>query len=175
MDPFATLQLVGKRDLLPGLVDEGDVEIRGFEHLEQPFAYEFDDLVKVELFGQSRADLVDDRELTCPLLGLSEEVLGLIEQPRVLQGHAQVRCDGREQPFIRVGERVLRQSSESDHAQDAVDCDHGHTQPGLSHLTLDADPSCPERGRLFIGARPKRPLGLDHDLRQSAKRRWLQS
>ena len=58
------------------------------------------------LRGEALLDAVDDRQLGRALVGLGEQPLGLVEQPRVLQGHGQTRRESRQQPDVRLAEGV---------------------------------------------------------------------
>jgi hypothetical protein len=59
-----------------------------------------DDSLEVELPGDAFLDAVDDRELGIALLGL-------LEEPRVLERDAQAAGERLEQAHVRVAERVL--------------------------------------------------------------------
>ena len=54
----------------------------------------------VELGGEALLDAVDDRQLGRALVGLGQQPLRLVEQPRVLEGDAQARGEGRQQPHV---------------------------------------------------------------------------
>ena len=88
---------------------------------------EVDDRLEVELGGHALLDAVDHRQLGGALLGLLEQALRLVEEARVLQRDAHARGDGRQQPHLRLAERVLALVVlERDAAQHAVARDDRH-------------------------------------------------
>ena len=54
----------------------------------------------VELGGEALLDAVDDRQLGGALVGLGQQSLRLVEQPRVLEGDAQARGERRQQAHV---------------------------------------------------------------------------
>ena len=90
-EPDAALDRVREVDQ-PGLaVVDPDVDHLGVEDLAQPVAHEVVHRLHLDLGRQALLDLVDDRELGGPLVGLGEQPLGLVEQARVLERDAHAR------------------------------------------------------------------------------------
>ncbi len=83
-----------------------DVEGVRREQIADALAHELDDGVEVELLGERGTDLVDDRELGGPLVGLGQEALRLVEEARVLERHAHARRERGEEPLVGVAEGV---------------------------------------------------------------------
>ena len=66
-----------------------DVDDLGVEDLLDLVADEVVHRLHVELGGEPCLDAVDDRQLGGALVGLGQQPLRLVEEPRVLEGHAQ--------------------------------------------------------------------------------------
>ena len=79
----------GKRDLAAVQVEDADVDDLRVEDLVDLVAHQVVHRLHVELGGEALLDAVDDRQLGRALVGLSEQSLRLVEQARVLEGHAQ--------------------------------------------------------------------------------------
>ena len=87
--------------------------------------------VEVELLGEGRADLVDERQLGGALVRLREEALRLVEEARVLEGHAHARRERREQADVAIVKGIVLQALERDDAEDAIAGKDGHAEPRL--------------------------------------------
>ena len=79
-------------------VDDADVDDLGVEDLADLVPDQLVHRLHVEVLGEAALHAVDDRELGSPLVGLGQESLRLVEQPRVLEGHAEA---GRERASSR--------------------------------------------------------------------------
>ena len=99
------------------------------EDASDALADEFADLVEVELLGKGRADLVDDCQLSGALVGLGEEPFRLAEQPRVLEGDAHARGEGRQEPLVGLAVGVRLDALEPDDADDLLACFDRHAEP----------------------------------------------
>ena len=86
---------------------ERQVDVARVEDLGDLVADEVDDRLEVELGREALLDAVDDRELGIALLGLLEQPLRLVEQPRVLECHAHAVRERLQQAHVRLAERVL--------------------------------------------------------------------
>jgi len=126
---FAFLGRIRERDFAACLIVERDLNRPGPEDLADPLSDQVDDRLEVELLGEGRADLVDDRELGRPLLRLAEETLGLIEQARVLEGHAHARGERAEQADVGIVVNVRFGAFERDHAKDTIARQDRHPEP----------------------------------------------
>ena len=104
---FPSSTQYGKRDQVRSWVEDGDRQLARAQDLADPVADGVDDRLEVELHRQGGADLVDDRQLGVALLGFAEEALRLVEQADVLERDAQARGDARQEPDVRLAERVL--------------------------------------------------------------------
>ena len=133
VDTLPAVDLVGERDEVRGRVVEGDVEVtrvRAEDRL-QAIAHQLHDRLEVELLGQPEADLIDQRQLRRALVRLGQQALRLVEEPRVLQGHAEARGDGGEEPHVRVVEGVPAHVLEVHRPDDPVAGRDRHAQPRL--------------------------------------------
>src|SRR5687767_15469387 len=88
MNSLVALDLPRERDHVGRAVVQRDVRRAGLEQRPDPFTDQLDDRREIELLGECRPDLVDDRELRGSLVGLSQQALGLAEQARVLERDA---------------------------------------------------------------------------------------
>src|SRR5215212_4966375 len=103
---FALVNHVRECEPVVRRVVEQDEHRRYVEDSADAFADGLGYRVEVELFRERFSDVVDDRKLGVPLLGLREKTVRLIEQPRVLERHAQAAGERRQQADIGLGERV---------------------------------------------------------------------
>ena len=87
----------GHDDQVGRRIVEGDEHRPDVEHRAHPLADQVDDRLELELPGERLADLVDHRELGRSLVRLREQPLRLVEQARVLEGHAHARRHRAEQ------------------------------------------------------------------------------
>jgi len=107
VDAPARVELIGERDQVRDPVVQGDVHVLRLEHRRQPLADELDDRLEIELLRKRVADLVDDRQLSRACIRLGEKLVRLVEQPRVLEGHAHARGNRRDEALIGLAEGVL--------------------------------------------------------------------
>ena len=89
----------------------------------------------VELGREALLDAVDDRQLGRALVRLGEEPLRLVEQPGVLEGHAQARGDRRHEPLVRLAEGVRVEALERDDPDHALTGRDRYAEPGLASAT----------------------------------------
>ena len=91
--PLSIVERVGEfHDARLRIVDTNAQE-RVVEHLPDLVADRVVHALQAKLARERLLHAVDDRELRGPLLALLEEALRLVEQPRVLEGHAHARGD----------------------------------------------------------------------------------
>ena len=147
----AVLRPVGHVDQSGLLVEDRDRQVLSAQDLADLVADGVDDRVVFELLRQCRAYLVDDRQLGVALLRLGEQPLRLVEQPRVLEGDAEVRGDRRQKSLVRLAERVLGQSLKGDQRR-ARDHRPVIGTPSHDSSTSPSDGDCPEGLRLLVGA-----------------------
>ena len=93
----------------------------------------------VELGGEALLDGVDDRQLLRPLVRLGQQPAGLVEQPGVLEGDAQARGEGRQQPDVGFAEGVRRGrgSGARSRPMTSVADDERDDEPRFGWLALD--------------------------------------
>ena len=96
------------------------------EDLPQALADGVDDALEIELLGQRLADLVDDRQLGVALLGLGQQPLRLVEQPRVLQGDTEACRERGQEPDVGVAEGEFGSCSGADDAENSIPGHHRH-------------------------------------------------
>ena len=98
------------------------------EQVPDPVPDELVHRLHLELAGERRADLVDDRQLARP-------APRLVDEAGVLEGDAQAGRDGRQEADVRVAERVLPvEVLERDDARGLAGDDERHEQDGLRRL-----------------------------------------
>ena len=126
----------GKRMTSASRVVDADVDDLGVEDLLDLVADEVVHRLHVELCGEALLDAVDDRQLGGALVGLGQQALRLVEQPRVLEGDAQARCERRQQAHVGFAERVL--------AVEVLEQEDARTSPptisGTNRIDLAARP-----------------------------------
>ena len=76
------------------------------EYLDELVADKVIHRLHVELGSEPFLDAVDDRQLCGALVGLYQQPLRLVEQPRVFQGDAQASSQRVQEPHIGLAERV---------------------------------------------------------------------
>ena len=81
-------------------IDERDIDLVGRERLLELVAESLDENGQVELLGDRRTDVVDERQLAVALAGLTDEA-------RVVEGHTEARGEGRQKPDVRIAEGML--------------------------------------------------------------------
>ena len=140
------------------LVEDPDVQHLRIEDLAQPLAHEVVHRLDVELRGEALLDLVDDRQLRRPLVGVGEEALCLVEQAGVLERDPHRRGNRRQQALGGAVELVLLEALEREHAEDLVRDEDRHPQP---RCRVDTGLDRTERGQLLIRAEPDRRPALD--------------
>ena len=84
------------------------------------------------LLGEGALDLVDDRQLLGPRVGLGQQPLRLVEQSSVLQRHAHARRDRRQQPLIGLVVGVGLGGLHGQHAHHALAAEDRHPDPRLA-------------------------------------------
>ncbi len=127
----ALLDLVREADRPARLVVERDEDGVRLEQAADALADDLGDGLEVELRGQGGADLVDQAQFGRALVGLGQQALGLVEEARVLEGHAHAEGERRDEPFVglTVGPRL--RVGQADDADDLAAGRDGHAQPGL--------------------------------------------
>ena len=116
----------------------------------------------VEPLGEALLDAVDDRQLGGALVALGEEPLRLVEQARVLEGHAHARGEGREEPLVGLGEGLGPDVGHRQDAEDPVPGLDGRAEEGLG---ARSDPANAVRLVLVRGSEAQGPARLDRDAR----------
>ena len=159
MQPAVVLVDVGWRDERAGFVEPADEDGIAGEHFAQLVAHQFEDGGQVELGDQPLLDAVDHRQLGIALLGFFQKPLRLVEQPRVLQRHAERGRHRLQQPQLglAVGALafvVLRRQQ----AEHAVAADDGNDDVGQA--LVGAGPRAHARRDLL--RRRAVQLGLTH-------------
>ncbi len=87
--------------------------------------------------GEALLDAVDDRQLRGTLVGLSQQALGLVEEARVLERHAQAAGEGAQQSHVRFAEGVdVVEILEGDPAADLATDDERRDERGERRLAL---------------------------------------
>ena len=110
-----------------------DVEHLGVEHVAQPVADQVVHRLHVDLRGEALLDVVDDRELGGPLVGLLEQPLRLVEQARVLERHAHARGERGEDALVGFRVDVLQRRLERQDPDHAVRAGDGDAEPRQGH------------------------------------------
>ncbi len=159
MEPLAALQLVREGDEVRLPVVRGDVQILDMEQLSDALADELVHRRHLELPGERRADLVDDRELGGALFRLREEALCLVEQAGVLQGDAQARRQRCKESLVRLAEGVLLEPLETDDTDDPIAAQDRHAEERLRVGAANLDGALEHR--LFVRPDSKRTARRD--------------
>ena len=107
LEPFAFFVSVWVMHHLRFRVVDADAYVCLVEDLADLVADRVVDALDVELGGERLLHAVDDRELGGALLGLLEQALRLVEQPRVFQRDAHAVGQRLQQPHVGVAEGVL--------------------------------------------------------------------
>ena len=148
----------------PRVVD-ANVHVGLVEDLADLVADGIVDALHVQLGGKRLLHAVDDRQFRGALLALLEQALRLVEQSRVLQGHAHARGDGAQQAHLRLAERGFALIVfQHDLAQYAVAAEyrdvHQRQRAGVGSW-MDYESSAPD----FRGiVQDLRPPGAQHAL-----------
>ncbi len=82
------LVLIEIVDSLLRFVEPADPDLSCLQYFAQLVADEVDDRLEVQLGGDALLDAVDDCELGGALLGLLQQALRFVEQPRVFKRRA---------------------------------------------------------------------------------------
>ena len=116
-------------------VEHADVHDLGIEDLLDPVADQVVHRLHVQVLGEALLDAVDQGELGGALVGLGQQALRLVEEPRVLQRHAEAAGQRHQQPHIALRECVFMvQVLERDDTSRFATGDQGRVHAGLGHL-----------------------------------------
>ena len=168
----AALDRVGEVDLTGVPIHDADIDDLGVEDLLDLVADDLVHRLHVQPLGETALDLVDDRQLGGPFVGLREQTLRLVEESGVLERHAQACGDRREQLDVRITEgRLSVEVLQGDHpARDIADKEwhpDGRLRPLRALLDVPFDAVFGGES-LLIPIDPDRALALPSPIRGSS-------
>ena len=166
VDALAGCDLVREADHVRGLFVEADEERGRREDAAHSLAHQLGDRVEVELAREGGTDLGDDRELRVALLGLGQETLRLVEEPRVLERLAEAGGERAQQAFVGLAEAIGLEALEGDDAEDAVAGQDRHAEPRLLRVRRAGEHRAPGNG--FLGRIEAQGLPRRDDRRAQA-------
>ena len=129
----------GKWNSLRLRVEDADVDDLRVEDAVDLVADQVVHGLHVQLGRQAVLDAVDDRQLGGALVGLGQEALRLLEQPRVLERDAHARRQRAEQPLVGLAEGVRVDALEADDADDPLAGADRDAEPRLGVGPADLD------------------------------------
>ena len=149
---------VRELDRVRGRVVERDEHRLRVEDRADPLADQVDDRLELELLGERRADLVDDRQLGRPLIGLGQQVLRLVEQPGVLEGDAEARGERVEESLVGFREGIRLEALETDRRR-SRGCRPGSAPPSQDWVSEPPTWSAPAAScSSIVPSRSDRPV-----------------
>ena len=138
----------------------------------QAVADEVDDAGEVQLCGDALLNRVDGGQFGRTPFGLAKQALGLLEQPRIFQGHTDASGDGAHQSGVVLVERMLSLVVlEVDLSYDVVADDDRHRYQRFGGIGPFDDPA-PDGCQLVQRPDDERTSGALNQLEKAARNRW---
>jgi hypothetical protein len=146
------------------VVDDADVHHLGVEDVADLVADQVVHGLHVEVLGERLLHAVHDGELGGPLIGLGQEPLRFLEQPRVLERDPHARRERHEESFVALCEKVSLEAFQPDHSDGSIAREDRDAQPTLR---LPADDDGPQRRGVFRSSQPNGMFRADDGRCQS--------